>query len=145
MSEAPSASSRTALTAVLIGAATLLLVAAIVGLPYLRSRSEKRRTEEFVARAQPVLNALIDAERAYKERTGKFWRDQRDALSKDATRQALNVDVTPIPDCRFEVYPADLEADPTLRVAAKGTGPSEGIVIECVYDAIAHTKSCHGP
>jgi hypothetical protein len=132
------------LTAVLIGAATLLLVAAIVGLPYLHARNEKRRTDEFAARAQPVLDALIDAERAYKERTGKFWRHQRDALSPDATKQALNVDVGSTPDCRFEVYPADLAADPTLRVAAKGMGASEGIVIECVYDAIARTKSCQG-
>jgi hypothetical protein len=145
MSDAPpSASSRTALTAILIGGATLLLVAAIIGLPYLSARSENRRTVEFGARARPVLDRLIDAERAYKERTGKFWRDQRDALSPDATKQALNVDVASTPDCRFEVYPADLAADPTLRVAAKGTGPSEGIVIECVYDAIAHTKSCQG-
>jgi len=145
MNEASETSSRTAPTAILIGAATLLLVAAIVGLPYLHARKEKGRIDEFAARAQPVLDALIDAERAYKERTGKFWRDQRDALSHDATKQALNVDVTSTPDCRFEVYPADLAADPTLRVAAKGTGGSDGIVIECVYDAIAHTKSCHGP
>ena len=145
MSEAPrSASPLTALTAILIGAATLLLVAAIVGLPYLNARNEKRRTDEFAARARPVLDRLIDAERAYKERTGKFWRDQRDALSPEAAKQALNVDVASTPDCRFEVYPADLTADPTLRVAAKGTGASAGIVIECVYDAIAHTKSCQG-
>jgi hypothetical protein len=144
MNEGSESSSRTALTAILIGAATLLLVVAIVGLPYLQARNEKRRIDEFAARAQPVLDVLIDAERAYKERTGKFWRDQRDALSPDATKQALNVDVASTPDCRFEVYPADLAADPTLRVAAKGTGASEGIVIECVYDAIARTKSCQG-
>src|SRR5262249_49575218 len=120
MNEASESSSRTALTAILIGAATLVLVAAIVGLPYLHARKEKGRIDEFAARAQPVLDALIDAERAYKERTGKFWRDQKDALSHDATMQALNVDVTSIVDCRFEVYPADLAADPTLRVAAKG-------------------------
>jgi hypothetical protein len=132
------------LTAILIGAATLVLVAVIVGLPFLRARSEKRRTDEFVARAQPVLDRLIEAERAYKERTGKFWRDQRDVLTPDATRQALNVDVASTANCRFEVYPADLEADPTLRVAAKGTGVSKGIAIECVYDAIARTKSCQG-
>lgn len=138
----PQPGSRAALPAILITLATLAVVAAIIVPPYWRARNEKRRVDGFAARAQPVLDALIEAERAYKERTGKFWRDRSDTLSPEATKQALSVDVTSAPGCRFAVYPADLTADPTLRVAAKGTAESEGLAIECVYDAIAHTKSC---
>ncbi len=140
-SETPS--SRTGLTAILIAVATLVVVAGIVAPPYLRARNEQRRVDEFTARAQPVLDALIEAERTYKERTGKFWRDRSDTLSGEATKQALNVDVANTPGCRFAVYPPDLAADPTLRVAAKGTGEWEGIAIECVYDAIEKKKNCH--
>jgi hypothetical protein len=134
--------SRTALTAVLIAVATLALVAGLLAPGYLRERNEKRRVQEFTAHAQPVLDALIEAERAYKERTGKFWRDRSDTLSAEATKQALNVDVANTPGCRFAVYPADLAADPTLRVAATGTGEWEGIAIECAYDAIEKKKNC---
>jgi len=134
--------SRTALTSLLIAAATLVLIGAIIAPSYLRARSEKRRSEAFTARVQPVLDALIEAERTYKERQGKFWRGQRDALSPEATKQALGVDLGSTPGYRFEIYPADLAADPTLRVAAKGSGENEGLLMECVYDAIEHTKSC---
>jgi type II secretory pathway pseudopilin PulG len=136
-------SSRTALSAVLIAIATLVVVVGIVAPPYLRARNEQRRIDEFTAQAQPVLDALIEAERAYKERTGKFWRDRSDTLSAEATKQALNVDVANTPGCRFAVYPPDLAADPTLRVAAKGAGQWEGIAIECAYDAIEKKKNCH--
>jgi hypothetical protein len=134
--------SRTALTSLLIAAATLVLIGAIVAPPYLRARSEKRRSEAFVAHVQPMLDALIEAERTYKEREGKFWRDQHDALSPEATKQALGVDLGNAAGYHFAVYPADLAADPTLRVAAKGTGENEGLLVECVYDSIQHTKSC---
>jgi hypothetical protein len=134
--------SRAALTSLLIAAATLVLIGAIIAPPYFHARSERRRSEAFTARVQPVLDALIDAERTYKERQGKFWRDQRDALSPEATKQALGVDLGNTPGYRFQIYPADLVADPTLRVAAKGSGENEGLLMECVYDAIEHTKSC---
>lgn len=140
-SEQPS--SRSALSAILIAIATLVVVVGILGPPYWRARNERRRLDAFAAAAQPVLDALIEAERAHKERTGKFWRDRSDTLSAEATKQALNLDVAATPGVRFAVYPADLEADPTLRVAAKGTGEWEGIAIECTYDSIDHTKNCH--
>src|SRR5205823_9039407 len=125
--------SRTALTSLLIALATLVLVGAIIAPSYFRARSEKLRSEAFTASVQPVLNALIDAERTYKERQGKFWRDQRDALSPEATKQALGVDLGSTPGYHFEIYPADLAADPTLRVAARGSGENEGLLMECVY------------
>jgi hypothetical protein len=134
--------SKTALTSFLIALATIVLIAAIIAPPYLRARSERQRSEAFSARVQPVLDRLIDAERAHKEREGKFWRDQHDTLSPEATKQALGMDLGATPGYRVEVYPADLVADPTLRVAAKGTGENEGLLMECVYDAIQHTKSC---
>ena len=134
--------SKTALTSILIAAATLALIAAIIAPPYLRGRSERRRSEAFAARVQPVLDALIEAERAYKECEGKFWRDKSGTLSPEATKQALGVDLAVSPMFHFAIDPPDLEADPTLRVAAKGSGEGEGLMIECVYDAIAHTKSC---
>jgi type II secretory pathway pseudopilin PulG len=134
--------SKSALTSILIAVATLGLIAAIIAPPYLRGRSESRRVEAFTARVQPVLDALIEAERAYKEREGKFWRDKSDTLSPQATKQALGIDLAVSPVYHVAVYPADLVADPTLRVAAKGSGEAEGLMIECVYDAIAHTKSC---
>jgi type II secretory pathway pseudopilin PulG len=134
--------SKSALTSILIAVATLGLIAAIIAPPYLRGRSESRRAEAFTARVQPVLDALIEAERAYKEREGKFWRDKSDTLSPQATKQALGIDLAVSPVYHVAVYPADLVADPTLRVAAKGSGEAEGLMIECVYDAIAHTKSC---
>jgi len=136
-------SSRSALSAILIALATLVVVAGILVPPYWRARNERRRVEAFTMAAQPVLDALIEAERAQKERTGKFWRDRSDTLSAEATKQALNVDVAGTPGVRFAVYPADLEADPTLRVAAKGMGDWDGIAIECAYDSIDHTKNCH--
>jgi len=134
--------SKTALTSILIAVATLALIAAIIAPPYLRSRAESRRGEEFAAHVQPVLDALIEAERGYKEREGKFWRDKSDTLSPEATKQALGVELAVSPAFHFAIYPPDLVADPTLRVAAKGSGEAEGMMIECVYDAIAHTKSC---
>ncbi|HSD10818.1 MAG TPA: hypothetical protein VLF14_07525, partial [Candidatus Binatia bacterium] len=89
--------SKTALTSILIAVATLVLVAAIVAPPYLRARSESRRSDAFVALVQPALDKLIEAERAYKEREGKFWRDKSDTLTPDATKQALGVDVGSAP------------------------------------------------
>ena len=142
MTEAPKQPvSRFSLSSVLIAAATLAVVAGILLPPYLRGVAEKRRSEAFAARAQPTLDALVEKEGPYKEQNGKFWRDQHETLSAEATKQALGVDLGAA-NCRFAIYPPDLEADPTLRVAAKGSGEWEGMTIECVYDSIAHTKSC---
>jgi len=136
----PQQGSRAALTAVLIALSSIAVFAAILVPPYLRDRSESRRAEELTAGAQPVLDALITAEAAYKEREGKFWRDKNQTLSAEATKQALGVDLSSA--YRFMVDPPDLVADPTLRVTAKGVGEAEGFTIECVYDSIARTKSC---
>jgi len=143
MAEEPkqSTSRFASLSSVLIAAATLAIVGGILLPPYLRSAAEKRTTEAFVSRAQPTLDALIEAERVYKEQNAKFWRDQHEILSAEATKQTLNVDLGS-PDCSFAVYPPDLEADPTLRIAAKGSGAAEGKTLECVYDSIARTKNC---
>ena len=130
------------LTSILIALATLAVVAAIIVPPYLRSRSDRRRTESFVARVQPALDALIDAERTYKERQGKFWRDEHEDINAAAAKRALGVDLPAASDYRLAIYPADLEADPTLRTAAKGSGDAQGLTMECVYDSIQRTKSC---
>jgi hypothetical protein len=134
--------SKTMLTAVLIAASTLILVAGIVLPPYLRSRSEQRQTAALTARAQPVLDAIITAEATYKEREGKFWRDEDQVLSADNTKKVLGVDIATASDFRFAIAPPDLVADPTLRIEAKATGADEGFTFGCVYDSIAHTKSC---
>jgi len=136
----PQQGSRAALTAVLIALSSIAVFAAILVPPYLRDRSESRRAEELTAGAQPVLDALITAEAAYKEREGKFWRDKNQTLSAEATKQVLGVDLSAA--YRFMVDPPDLVADPTLRVTAKGVSEAEGFTIECVYDSIARTKSC---
>ena len=143
MTEAPKQpGSRLSLPSVLIAVATLAIVAAILLPPYLRGALAQRRSAAFAAQAQPTLDALIEAEGAYKEQKGKFWRDAHETLSAEATKQTLGVDLGGAPDCSFAIYPPDLEADPTLRIAAKGTGDAAGMTIECVYDSIAHTKSC---
>jgi hypothetical protein len=139
--EPTSASSKTTLTAVLIGASTLLLVAAIVLPSYLRSRSEQRETAEFTAKAEPVLDAIIDAEAKYKQREGKFWRDQEQVLSADNTKKVLGVDITAASGLTFAIAPPDLVADPTLRIEAKTTGGT-ALTRACVYDSIEHTKNC---
>lgn len=144
MTEAAQPKSQAVLSSILIAVAGVVIVAAIILPPYWSSRRESRRVERFAARAQPILDALIEAERVYKERQGKFWRDQNEVLSAEAVKQALGVDLAAAADCRFAIYPPDLAADPTLRLAAKGTGEAEGISIECAYDAIAHTKTCKG-
>jgi hypothetical protein len=137
-----SAFSKTMLTAVLIGASTLILVAAIVVPPYLRDRSERRQAADLTARAQPVLDAIITAEATYKEREGKFWRDQDQVLSAENTKKVLAVDIGTGSDFHFAIAPPDLVADPTLRIEANATGAGEGFTLTCVYDSIAHTKNC---
>lgn len=137
--------SRGWLTTLLILGGFLVIVGAIVGPIYWRAVYVSRRAETLAARARPVLDALIEAERGFKERNGKFWRDAKETLSAEATKNALAVDLTQAPGWEFAIYPPDLVADPTLRVAARGTGEAEGIVIECVYDSIAKTKHCKGP
>ncbi|MGH7857090.1 MAG: hypothetical protein ACREQY_07120 [Candidatus Binatia bacterium] len=138
----PPQGSRVSLSTILIIAGFVAIVVAIVAPMYLRTAYRSRKVDELAARAQPVLDALIEAERAYKEKHGTFWRDRHENLSAEATKEALGVDITAAPDYRLAVYPADLTADPTLRVAAKGIGEAQGIKIECVYDAIGRTKSC---
>jgi hypothetical protein len=136
----PEKSSKAAQTAILIGASGVVLFAAILLPPYLRHRSESRRTADFVAAAQPTIDALIDAEAKYKQREGKFWRDRGQTLSAEGTKQALGVELPA--NVRFEVYPPDLVADPTLRIAAAGTGAADGLRLECLYDSIQKSKSC---
>ena len=134
--------SKTALTATLIAVSTIVLFAAILVPPYLRDRAEGRRSTDFVANAQPVLDALIEAEAKHKESNGKFWRDAEQTLSAEATKAKLGVDLGPQPGFRVVIYPPDLVADPTLRIAARGTGPMEGLTLECVYDSIEKSKGC---
>jgi hypothetical protein len=143
MPEAPQKrGSRISLTSILIAVGTIAVVAAIILPPYLRSVFAERRKAEFEAHAQPVLDRLIEAERPYKEQHGKFWRGEHEVLADAETKQALGVDLSSAPQANFSIYPPDLEADPTLRVAAKGKGDKAGLTIECVYDSIAHTKTC---
>jgi len=89
-----------------------------------------------------VLDAIITAEAAYKEREGKFWRDQEQAVSAEAAKQALGVDIAPAAGLRFAIAPPDLVADPTLRIEAVATGEGEEFTLACVYDSIEHSKSC---
>jgi hypothetical protein len=139
--ESPSAVSKTMLTAVLIAASTVALVLAIVLPPYLRARSERRQTAEFTAKAEPLLDAIIDAEAKYKQREGKFWRDQDQVLSADNTKKTLGVDITTAPGLTFAIAPPDLAADPTLRIEAKTTAGAP-LTRACVYDSIEHSKNC---
>jgi hypothetical protein len=139
--ESPSVFSKTTLTAVLIAASTLILVVAIVLPPYLRARSEQRQTAEFTAKAEPLLDAIIAAEAKYKEREGKFWRDQEQVLSAENTKKVLGVDITTAPGLTFAIAPPDLEADPTLRIEAKTTAGMP-LTRACVYDAIERSKNC---
>jgi hypothetical protein len=134
--------SKALLSGVLIALSGFVVFAAIIVPPYLRKRSEIRWGEALVARAQPVLDALITAEAAYKEREGKFWRDKNQTLAAEATKQSLGVDISKEPALRFAIDPPDLVADPTLRIDVKGTGEAEGFAIQCVYDSIQRTKTC---
>jgi len=134
-------SSKTLLTAILIMASTVILIVGILLPPYLRARSERHARAAFTARAQPVLDAIITAEAAYKEREGKFWRDRDQTISADGTKQALGVDIAPAAGLRLSIAPPDLVADPTLRIEATTT-EGETLTLGCVYDSIERAKNC---
>lgn len=145
MAEAEQTSSWGALTGVAIALATLVLIAAIILPSYLSRRAEERNAAAFAAAAQPVLDSLIEAESGQKTKNGKFWRDKTDDLTPEATKQALGVDVSTAANVTFAVFPPDLEADPTLRIEARGKGDWAGRSLLCVYDSIEHSKNCkHG-
>jgi hypothetical protein len=133
---------RTSITGVLIGVSTLALAAGIVGWFYWQTVHVGERATALAARADPVLDELIQAERGYRQKHGEFWRDEHQTLSAEATKQTLGVDLAKAPEYRFSIAPAELERDPTLHLVAKGIGDANGIVIECVFDTLQGVKSC---
>jgi hypothetical protein len=81
------------------------------------------------------LGASREVEQRMREELVAAQAAQRQVVQQEvATRPGL-------PDA-LEGQPIAVEADPTLRVAAKGSGENEGLLVECVYDAIQRTKSC---
>jgi type II secretory pathway pseudopilin PulG len=117
---------------------SVLSILAIIAVPmYQRSGREK-----ILEQPKPLLQAIIDKERALKKEQGKFWRGSRQVITPEEAREHLGVDLSAAPDFQFEIYPEELHIDPTLSVAAKGHGEAQGILIECIYDVVEDHSHC---
>lgn len=127
----------------------ILTVAVFVGIatPFVLRHFAEQRRAEMAASCERTLHALMDAEAAYKKEHGKFWRPEGggENITREAAKSVLGVEIPQESDCRFEVYPPDLVADPAVRVGAHGSGEFPDLTIECVHDALSAVRTCEKP
>jgi DNA-binding transcriptional MerR regulator len=115
-----------------------LVAAALAGGP---AACTKKETAD-VARARPVMEAFIAAERDHRGSHGNFWRDRQPTVGRDAAMTALGVDIAEAPGFEFTIDPPDGGYDPVLRITARGKGEASKVSIACVQDAKSPKPDC---
>lgn len=100
------------LTELLVVVAILAVLAAIA----VPAFSTYRR-QGYVAEAKAIVEAIVSAEKTYRQRHGVFWTDSSPMASAANTLEALGVNVNEAPDFSFSIE----TNGQWLRVTASGS------------------------
>lgn len=105
----------------------ILAVLAAIAIPSFNTY----RRQGYVAEAKVMLEAIVSAEKTYRQRHGIFWTDTSSTATSANSMQALGVNLNEAPDFSFSISVSGQE----LRVAAagsEGTGAA-GLTVASSY------------
>ena len=101
------------------------------------------RTERpDLAKARPVMEKLLEAQREHRGSNGNYWRGSKSPIDRDDAVKNLGVDLADAPGFEFIAEPREDGADTTLRIIARGTGAASTVSIACVMKASEAKPDC---
>lgn len=106
-----------------------------------QSACSKNQTADL-AKARPVMDKILQAERDHRGSHGNYWRDHQAKVSRDEAMKSLGVDIADAPNFEFTIEPPDSGYDPVLRITARGAGTATTPSLACVQDAKEVKPDC---
>jgi hypothetical protein len=95
-----------------------------------------------LAKARPVMDKLLEAEREHRGSNGNYWRGSKAPLDRDDAVKNIGIDLADAPGFEFVAEPREDGADTTLRITARGIGGATGVSIACVMKASEAKPDC---
>jgi hypothetical protein len=91
-----------------------------------------------LAKARPVMEKFLQAEREHRGSHGNFWRDHQAKVDRNEAMKNLGVDLGEAGDFEFTIEPREDGSDTMLRITARGLGAS----LSCVQKAQESKADC---
>ena len=95
-----------------------------------------------LAKARPVMEQFLQAEREHRGSHGNFWRDRQAKVDRNEAMKNLGVDLGAAGDFEFTIEPREDGADTMLRITARGLGASSSVTLTCVQKAQEPKADC---
>ena len=95
-----------------------------------------------LAKARPVMEKFLQAEREHRGSHGNFWRDRQAKVDRDEAMKNLGVDLGEAGDFEFTIEPREDGSDTMLRITARGLGASSSVALSCVQKAQEPKADC---
>jgi len=118
------------------GAASLLVFLGVLG-----AGCSKQPTADL-AKARPVMDELLDAEREHRGSHGNYWRGSKSPIDREDAVRNIGVDLAEAPGFEFIAEPREDGSDTTLRITARGIGAASNVSIACVMKASEAKPDC---
>jgi hypothetical protein len=107
-----------------------------------QSACSKKEPTPDVAKARPVMDQLLEAERQRRASIGTFWRDRQAKLDRNEVFKIMGVDLNDAPGFEFTIEDQDSGMDPKLRVTARGKGEASNVFLTCIQDSQGGKPEC---
>jgi hypothetical protein len=101
-----------------------------------------RQPTADLAKARPVMDKLLEAEREHRGTNGNYWRGTSTPIDRDDAVKNIGVDLADAPGFEFVAEPREDGTDTTLRITARGVGAASHISIACVLKAPEAKPDC---
>ena|SRR5882724_6424195 len=101
-----------------------------------------RQPTADLAKARPVMDKLLDAQREHRGSNGNYWRGSTSPIDRDDAVKNIGVDLADAPGFEFVAEPREDGTDTTLRIIARGIGSASSVSIACVLKASEAKPDC---
>ena len=116
-------------------------LAALVLLCILAPACSRGATADL-AKARPVMEKLLEAEREHRGSHGNYWRGAQAKVDRDDLVKNLGVDIADAGDFEFTIEAREDGMDTVLRVTARGRGSASNVSLSCVQPAAQPKADC---
>lgn len=101
-----------------------------------------RSPKADLAKARPVMERFLQAEREHRASHGNFWRDRQPQVQSAEAMRNLGVDLSDAAEFEFVVDPPEDGMDTVLRVTARGRDGDSSVSLSCVQPAARANADC---
>lgn len=119
----------------------LVATAAFVAVVAVQAGCSRKPTADL-AKARPVMEKFLQAEREHRGSHGNYWRDHQPKVDRNEAVKNVGVDLGEAGEFEFTIEPREDGTDTTLRVTARGQGAASNISLSCVQVAAQPKAEC---